>query len=339
MSAAPPAASRRELLLHDLGPPSSALHDEVLQGLTGRPKSLPSKLLYDEVGSRLYDRICGLDAYYPSRTELAILRRHIREIAAVLGPGVRLVEPGSGSGAKTRLLLRHLIEPAGYIPVDIAKSQLIDFAASVSAAYPSLDVQPVCADYTTGLELPPTDRAHARTVVFFPGSSIGNFEPHEAAAFLARCADLVGPEGGVLIGVDLKKERSRLELAYNDPEGVTAAFNLNVLVRLNREFGTDFDPGAFQHHAPYDEAHGRIEMRLVSRRAQHVHVRGPGGRGRFTLSFDEGEAIVTERSYKYEIPEFEAIAERAGLGLGRVWTDPGRAFAVLWLVPRTASQR
>lgn len=162
MSAAPPAASRRELLLHDLGPPSSALHDEVLQGLTGRPKSLPSKLLYDEVGSRLYDRICGLDAYYPSRTELAILRRHIREIAAVLGPGVRLVEPGSGSGAKTRLLLRHLIEPAGYIPVDIAKSQLIDFAASVSAAYPSLDVQPVCADYTTGLELP---RRIARTPV------------------------------------------------------------------------------------------------------------------------------------------------------------------------------
>jgi dimethylhistidine N-methyltransferase len=247
------------------------------------------------------------------------------------------VEFGSGSGTKTRLLLEHLDDPIGYVPIDISRAQLIATARTLDRQFPRLEVLPVCADYTRALELPETARPARRTVVFFPGSTIGNFEPADAARFLKRVATLVGENGAILIGVDRRKDPCRLELAYNDPEGVTAEFNLNLLSRINRELDADFDLARFAHSAIYNETAGRIEMRLISLEAQTVRI--PDGRGSFrSFRLDAGEVIVTEHSYKYDVGGFSDLAGTAGLAISHQWTDPEHLFS-LFLMTRTLPTR
>jgi dimethylhistidine N-methyltransferase len=311
--------------LHDYAPTPDSFLEELVCGLSATPKMIPSKFFYDEAGARLFEEICALDEYYPTRTEIAILERHASEMAAQLGPHGRLVELGSGAGIKTRILLDHLNRPAAYLPVDISRTQLLETAALLARDYPALEVLPVCADYSQPFRVPCPKRPVARTVAFFPGSTIGNFEPDAAEGFLRRVADLVGYEGGLLIGVDLKKDHARLERAYNDARGVTAAFNLNLLARANRELGADFRLDGFRHHAFYNPAHGRIEMHLISRQPQTVRL---GGRA---FEFATGEHVITEYSYKYSLAEFRQLAARAGFALARVWTDADALFAVYYL--------
>lgn len=318
------AMRERAFELFDRHPAAEDLLAQAASGLVAREKTLPCKLLYDEAGSRLFEEICELPEYYPTRTEIGILRGAAVEIASLVGPRCALVELGSGSSAKTRILLDHLVEPA-YVPVDIARTQLEEAVEGLVLEYPDVEYLPVCQDYTRELWIPPAARARTRRVAFFPGSTIGNFEPEEAEAFLRRIAAACGPGGALLIGVDLRKDRGVLERAYDDSEGVTAAFNLNLLRRLNRECGTDFDLSAFRHRARYDEVHGRIEMHLVSQRAQVIRL------GNDEIEFREGEHITTEHSYKYDLAEFGRLASRAGFRPERVWTDPAERFSVHYL--------
>lgn len=318
-----------ELILRRPQGPAAALSGafgEVVRGLSGSPRSLPCKLFYDEAGARLFERICETEAYYPTRTEIGILRTHVAEMAAALGSRARIVELGSGSGIKTRILLGALHHPVEYVPVDISGEQLQAVADELRREFPSLCVRPLRADYTERLLLPEPERPATVTAAFFPGSTLGNFLPEEAAAFLHRIAGIVGPGGKLLVGVDLKKDRARLERAYNDPEGVTAAFNLNILAHVNHLCGGDFDLAAFAHHAFYDEGRGRIEMHLVSRREQTVTLRG--GRRPAAFTFARGERIVTEYSCKYDLDGFRDLAGGAGFRVERVWTDPERLFSV-----------
>ncbi len=320
------------IVLYDLEPTPDRICEDVARGLSSVPRKLPSKYFYDTRGARLFHRITELDSYYPTRTELSILREHGAEIGERIGPRVRLVEFGSGSGDKTRILLGHLDSPATYIPVDISRVQLVEFAASVAKAFPRLRVVPVCADYTREFSLPANDEGAERCVAYFPGSTIGNFERAEAEAFLARVRRLVGPEGGLLLGIDLLKDRETIERAYNDPEGVTAEFNLNLLRRINRECGADFDPGGFRHEAFFDEGVSRIEMRLVAVRDQVIHIHPePERPGVTSFRFAAGDYITTEYSQKYDLEGFTLTAERAGWRVAQVWTDPASWFAVALL--------
>jgi L-histidine Nalpha-methyltransferase len=303
------------------------LHDfrtDVVTGLGASPKSLPCKYFYDALGAELFDRICDLEAYYPTRTEVGILTEHAREMAWLIGPRARLVELGSGSSTKTRILLDQLPDLDAYLPVDISPEYLARATRELARDYPALRVLPVVADYTQAFDLPKSDRA-SRAVAFFPGSTIGNLQPDEARDFLRVVAGLCQGGGGLLIGVDLKKDRRMLETAYDDDEGVTAAFNLNLLGRINRELGGSFDLSAFRHRAFYDEQEGRIEMQLVSTRRQSVRV------GTASFPFEEGEPITTEYSYKYDVDEFGALAKAAGFSPVRVWTDQRRLFSVHYL--------
>jgi L-histidine Nalpha-methyltransferase len=317
--------------LLDLRPSPAHLIDDVLRGLSRRPRMLPPKYFYDRAGAALFERITELPAYYLTRTETAILRDNIDEIARSVGARARIVEFGSGSGAKTRILLRHLEQPVAYAPVDIAHAQLLQFASSIAYELPHLEVLPVCADYGVDLTLPHGEREPARTVAFFPGSTIGNLELPQAAAFLHRIRKLCGAGGGLLIGADLHKDRRVLELAYNDPEGVTAAFNLNLLERIDRECGADFDVAAFRHHAVYDEAERRIEMRLVAGRRTVVTVPLPSAKEPARFAFEAGDHIVTEYSHKYTVDSFRELAERTGWSVSRLWLDEQRWFGV-WLL-------
>jgi L-histidine Nalpha-methyltransferase len=301
-----PAATRHEFLR------------DVLAGLGRAEKTLPCKYFYDRRGSELFDRICELDEYYHARCELAILREHTDEIAALFGPAPALIEYGSGSSLKTRLLLDRMAGGA-YLPVDISGDHLLHAAACLARDYPHIGVIPVVADFSRPFAIPPVT---GRRVVYFSGSTISNFAPDEAARLLGQIARQVGPGGGLLIGVDLKKDRSVLEPAYDDPRGVTAEFNLNLLARINRELGADFDLSAFRHRAVWNEGAGRIEMYLVSQRDQTVHLAG------HTLPFRGGEAICTEHSYKFSLEEMADLAGRAGLAVRRVWTDDHRLFSV-----------
>ncbi len=330
------AATRPGPALHDLHPRADRLYDDVRAGLSTVPRKLPPKYFYDEAGALLFDRITRLDAYYPTRTELSILERHIGEVADAVGSNARIVELGSGSGVKTRLLLRHLRAPLSYLPVDISRTQLHQFAVSLAGEFPALEIQPVCADYTRAWSLPRTSGDPARTVAFFPGSSIGNFEVGDAVALLTRVRKLCGPGGGLLVGADLHKDRATLERAYNDPEGVTAEFNLNLLRRINRECGADFDPGTFRHRAFYDEEHFRIEMRLVAARRSVVKL-PPRGKAGSALAFEfrPGDHITTEYSHKYTLAAFRALAASAGWAPERVWTDERRWFSV-WMLRATS---
>lgn len=314
------------LPLLDVAPRTDTFLDEVLEGLQATRKSLPSKFFYDAEGSRLFDEITTLPEYYPTRTEIGILKQYMPEMARRIGPHALVLEYGSGSSLKTRIVLDHLDAPAGYVPIDISKEHLMQSAARLAEAYPNLTIQPVAADYTTPLELP--DFGAENVVVFFPGSTIGNFEPGEARAFLRRVAQIVGPGGGLLIGADLKKDRACLERAYNDAQGVTAAFNKNVLARINRELGGTFDLDRFRHRAFYNEAHGRIEMHLVSARAQRVTIGG------VPITFEEGETIRTEYSHKYSLADFRALADAAGFEVTDVWVDDEQLFSVQYLVAR-----
>jgi dimethylhistidine N-methyltransferase len=306
-------------------PAKSAFQTDVERGLAAHPKSVPCKYFYDERGSELFSRICELGAYYPTRTELRIMQSHVEEMTSLIGRGARLVELGSGSSMKTRVLLDRLHHLEAYVPVDISGEYLARAATALAQDYPHIAIVPVCADYSHSFDLPIAARA-TRTVVYFPGSTIGNLLPTEARRFLKVMARLAGPRGGLLIGVDLKKDPRILHAAYNDPEGVTAAFNLNLLRRINRELGGDFDLERFRHHAFYDAANGRIEMQLVSLARQIVRVQA----SRF--SFAEGEAITTEYSYKYDVGEFEKLAASAGFAPRRVWTDEDRLFSVQYYV-------
>jgi dimethylhistidine N-methyltransferase len=313
------------IALYDLESPVEDFRADVLSGLTKPEKTLSPKYFYDERGARLFEEICELQEYYPTRTEMGILRENGSEMAAQLGSNCMLVEFGSGASIKVRILLDHLDSPAAYVPIDVAKAQLVETAAEIARDYNGLDVLPVCADYMGDLELPEPKRVAARTAAFFPGSTIGNLEPDEANRFLRRVADLCGEGGGLLVGVDLRKDRGILEPAYNDARGVTAAFNLNILERINRDLGADFDLAAFRHLATYNEPKGRIEMRLISQRKQLVHV------GEAEIQFAEDESITTEHSYKYSLEQFRAAADRGGFRVDRVWTDPQKLFSVQFL--------
>ena len=316
---------RRQLRLADFAPELGSFREEVLCGLRKPQKELPSKFFYDARGSQLFEQICALDEYYLTRTELGIMREHAREMVEVLGPQCLLVEYGSGNSTKTRLLLDHLRQPAAYVPIDISKEHLIQAATALAAAYPDLEVLPVCADYTTDFELPVPTAPAMRRVVYYPGSTIGNFDREPARRFLRHIAGVCGPGGGLLIGVDLRKDPGKLHHAYNDWEGVTAAFNLNLLARINRELGADFQPDRFRHYAFYNPREGRVEMHLVSLAKQTVHV------GDAAFSFAIGESIWTESSYKYHLDEFADMAGAVGFAVAQVWTDPQELFSVQYL--------
>jgi dimethylhistidine N-methyltransferase len=296
---------------------------DVLAGLGKQQKEIPCKWLYDARGSSLFERICGLEEYYPTRTELRIMEAHVRSMAALLGPRCALVEYGSGSSLKTRLLLQHLTDPAVYVPIDISSPALTDATARLAKIFPKLHIEPVCADFTAPLDLPAARLGAARRrAVFFPGSTIGNFHKTDVVAFLREIARQCGPGGGLLIGVDLLKEREVLERAYDDAEGVTAAFNTNLLARANRELGANFRLDRFKHAAVFDERHGRVEMHLVSTVPQIVAVGGE------TFRFGDGESIWTESSYKFGVREFAALALLAGWRCERTWTDERAWFSV-----------
>jgi len=294
-------------------------------GLARTPRHISPKFFYDVAGSQLFDRICELPEYYPTRTELGILGACAGEIAAQIGPNAEIVEFGAGSLTKVRLLLDALDSPKRYLPIDISGEHLEAAAARLKADYPALAVQPIAADYTMPLVLPAPMAGAGRRVGFFPGSTIGNFEPDEALAFLQLAARMLRG-GGLLIGVDLVKDPDRLHAAYNDAQGVTAAFNLNLLRRANAELSADFDLDGFSHAAFYNAPMRRIEMHLVSRRAQSVQMRGE------QFSFEEGETIHTEYSHKFTVEGLQSLAVRAGFRVGAVWTDPERLFSVHWLL-------
>lgn len=308
---------------YDHHPAPSNFLREVSEGLAARPRSIPPKFFYDEEGSRLFDRICETPEYYPTRTEQAILRERASEIGERIGRHCVLIEPGSGSCEKVRLLL-DAVRPSAYVPVDISGDYLRSAAATVGRDYPWLDVHAACADFTRPLRLPIRTEGRRR-LAFFPGSSIGNFEPARAVEFLGHLAGLVGPGGALVIGVDLKKDPAILDAAYNDAQGVTAAFNLNLLTRINRELGGDFQLEGFRHEAFYDRDRGRVEMHLISTRDQLVTVAGE------CFEFREGEGIHTECSYKYSVAEFQDLAAQAGFRSAAVWTDPAELFSVHYL--------
>ena len=307
----------------DLEPVNADFLAEVLAGLSRRPRSLPCKFFYDERGADLFLKICELPEYYITRTETELLRRYGKEMAESIGANAELIGFGTGAGIKTRMLLANLENPIAYVPVDISKQRLTDSAVELSRAMPGLEILPVCGDYLQDLQLPKPLRKPDHVAVVFPGSTIGNLEPEVAADFLRRVCRLCGKSGGLIIGVDLQKSREVLEAAYNDSAGVTAEFNLNLLVRANRELGADFDLPLWRHQAVYNEHEGRIEMHLVSEAAQTVHL------GDREFRFERGEKIVTEFSYKYTLEGFTRLAVSAGFReASRVWTDPERRFAV-----------
>jgi dimethylhistidine N-methyltransferase len=306
----------------DLEPVSADFLAEVMEGLSHSPRSLPCKFFYDERGAELFQKISELPEYYVTRTETELLRRYGGEMAESIGANAELIGFGTGAGVKTRMLLEQLENPIAYVPVDISKQRLTDSAAELSRAMPALEILPVCGDYLQPLQLPKSLRQPDHVAVYFPGSTIGNLEPEVAANFLRRVCRLCGKSGGLIIGVDLQKGREVLEAAYNDSAGVTAEFNLNLLVRANRELGADFDLPFWRHRAIYNERYGRIEMHLISEAGQTVHV---GGR---QFHFPRGEKIVTEFSYKYTQEGFARLAVSAGFRLARVWTDPRQLFAV-----------
>jgi dimethylhistidine N-methyltransferase len=313
----------------DFKPEREHFRTEVLNGLREAQKELPSKYFYDERGSYLYEHICSLDEYYPPRTEIAIMKTRIKEIVGLLGPNTRLIEYGCGNCAKTRILLDHLPDISTYVPIDISIDQIRRVSQELTSHYPGLEVSPVCADYTGDFELPAPKRPSDRTIVYFPGSTIGNFDPVPARSFLEHIASVCGLGGALLIGIDLKKDPDVLHRAYNDQKGVTAAFNLNLLERINRELNGDFQLDSFQHYAFYNPRESRIEMHLVSLKEQVVHLDD------VSISFSEGESIWTESSYKFNLGEFALMATAAGFQVEKVWTDEWQWFSVQYLLKTT----
>lgn len=301
-----------------------AFRRDVLGGLSQSARAIPAKYLYDARGSALFDAICNQPEYYPTRTEAAILRRHAPEIARLAGPETALVEYGSGSSVKTRLLLDAMPDLQAYVPIDISREHLEATALGLREDYPGLHVEPVTGDYMT-LDALPEAIGDARRVGFFPGSTIGNLLPHEAVLFLKRARRLLRADGALVLGVDLKKDPQRLHDAYNDRAGVTERFTLNLLRRINRELEANFDLAAFAHDGSYNQALGRIEIYVRSLRDQTVTVAGR------VFRLTEGERIHTEYSYKYDDAEVAELARRGGFSISALWTDPERLFAVAFL--------
>lgn len=324
-SDASPVLHKRKFNFIDCKPQLSSFEQEIMAGLAALPKKLAPKFFYDAQGSRLFEQICEVPEYYPTRTEMAILESYADEIRKQVGENAVLIEFGSGNSQKIRLLLENL-KPAAYLAIEISREQLLVACDDLSALYPRLPITAICADYSLPLHLPVIESAgNARQVAFFPGSTIGNFTPESALQFLVNVRQAVGANGGLLIGVDMKKDKEVLNAAYNDQAGVTAAFNLNLLRRINRELGADFDLASFKHHAFYNEAMGRIEMHLVSQGRQRVRIKDQ------TFRFEKGESIHTENSYKYTVDAFRSLARQAGFGAGRVWFDNDQLFSVHYL--------
>jgi dimethylhistidine N-methyltransferase len=303
---------------------------DLVAGFSRTPRTLPCKYFYDARGAALFQKISELPEYYLTRAELQILDRYAGDIATALGPEIELIGLGTGAGTKTRILLEKLQVPTAYIPVDISEKQLKQSTMLFRKILPTLEILPVCADYLGPIHLPSPSRQAARKVVYFPGSTIGNFDPSAARQFLQRIANHCGRGGGLLIGVDLEKDRHVLERAYNDSAGVTAQFNLNLLQRINRELGADFDLDQWQHCAIYNSKASRIEMHLISEADQIVHF------NEHKFHFRRGEKIITEYSYKYTPDEFAAFAAKAGFNFVRIWTDKAALFGVFYFV--TASE-
>jgi dimethylhistidine N-methyltransferase len=307
----------------DLAPEVVSFREAVRHGLSRNPKSLSPMYFYDEQGAALFEEICRLPEYYPTRAETAILRTHAADIAARIGPQAHLVEYGSGATEKVRPLLDALEDPVAYTPVDISAEQLAAAAADLAASYPAIEVTGIIADYTRPFTLPPPRRRPAgKRAALFLGSTIGNFGPEEALSFMQQAARRLSNGGLLLIGADLRKDPNRLHAAYNDSAGITARFNLNLLSRINRELDGSFDLGAFDHYAFYNPGPGRIEMHLVSRRAQRVTVAGQ------SFTFDQGESLHTENSYKFTVEGFRTMARRAGFTPEAVWFDEENLFSL-----------
>ena len=303
---------------------ASEFLSDAVSSLSSEPRTLPCKYFYDARGAALFQKICELPEYYITRTEIDILDRRRSEIAAQLGPNIELIGLGTGAGTKTRIVIEALEKPAVYIPVDISEKQLRQSAAAFHQIFPDLEILPVAADYLQPVLLPSSRRKPARNVVYFPGSTIGNFEPDEAVRFLLRVAKVCEGNGGLLIGVDLQKDRHVIEAAYNDSAGVTAEFNLNLLVRANRELGANFDLTKWRHQAVYNSDKGRIEMYLISQAAQTLRLANRH------FEFGAGERILTEYSYKYTPEGFSALASRSGFEFQKIWTDDARLFGVFY---------
>jgi L-histidine N-alpha-methyltransferase len=303
---------------------------EILEGLLAPQKRISPKYLYDEHGSELFDAICELPEYYPTRTEARIMNDHLDEIAALVGPGVSVIEFGAGSNDKARRLLRSLDRPVAYVPVEISGEYAAGQARELEREFPALSVKPVIADFTKAFDLPAHATEPRRNLIFFPGSTIGNFERAEAKGLLETMRYEARPNGALLIGVDLVKQTETVLAAYNDSRGVTAAFNLNVLAHLNEGIGGDFRPELFRHEAVYDSVNQRIEMRLIARRSHSAVLAGR------EIRFKAGEHIVTEYSHKYTIDGFGQLAREAGWSSRSVWTDDERLFSVHFLEPAVA---
>jgi len=311
---------------HDLQPAIESFLQEVVKGLSQQQKTIPPKYFYDHAGSALFEEICRLPEYYPTRAEMAIMEAHAADMAQRLSKCTTLIEYGSGSGRKTRVLLEAL-QPTVYVPIDISAEQLARSAYQTAEAFPTLRVMALCADYTQPIDLPDTGLARTeRHAIYFSGSSIGNFTPDEARRFLSHAVQLAGAGGAMLIGVDLKKDPAILHAAYNDQQGITAAFNLNLLQRMNHELGTNFNIAQFAHRAFYNAEAGRIEMHLVSRQEQEVKL------AQHVFAFRAGETIHTENSYKYSIGEFQELARGAGFRPEYYWLDALQRFAVHYLI-------
>jgi len=309
-------------------PGIAADREAILRGLRAPQKRLSPKYFYDKRGSELFDRICSLPEYYPTRTELTLLTDHVDEIATLAGERAAVIELGAGSNVKARLLLDRLHAPAAYLPVDISGEYLLEQARSLRGDFPGVHMQPVFADFTRAFRLPKLPAALGRKLVFFPGSTIGNLSRHRALRLLETIAVAAKPSGALLVGVDVPKDPAILHAAYNDAEGVTAEFNLNLLTRLNRELDAEFDLRRFEHEAVYDDERRRIEMRLVSTTRQSVSVAG------MRIDFAPREHIITEHSHKYAPEEFHALARRAGFVPERTWIDAGGLFSIHYLTTR-----
>ena len=310
----------------DFQPNTDKFLAEVRQGLAKTPKELPTKYLYDERGSRLYESICTLEEYYIPGVETGIMRENIGEITGLLGGGANLIEYGCGSCTKTRILLDNMPDLAAYIHIDISGEQLHSVSEQLNNDYPGLEIFPVCADYTCDFQLIVPVLKGRRNVVYYPGSSIGNFGPESGRALLKNIAGVCRTGGALLIGIDLQKDPAVLHRAYNDSQGITAAFNLNLLERINRELNGDFNPECFEHNAFYNPEKGRVEMHLVSRKDQTVRLNNS------SVFIAEGETIWTESSYKYTPSGFAGMASDAGFTIGKAWTDAKGWFSVLYLV-------
>lgn len=305
-------------------PAAQAFLNETLAGLSKSPKELLCKFFYDDRGAQLFQEICELPEYYITRTEVSILRLRAAEMADALGPKVELIGLGTGAGTKTRILLEELHDPAVYIPIDISTQQLEKSTTRFREMFPNLEILPIAADYLAPFELPLPRKPSSRSVVYFPGSTIGNFEPTVATKFLRRLVDLCGPDGGLLIGVDLQKDPRIIEAAYNDAQGVTAQFNLNLLGRANRELGANFDLNNWRHRAIYNPNEGRIEMYLISQIDQDVRIEDR------QFHFSKGEKVLTEYSYKHTPEGFSALARQAGFQFEKLWTDEAQLFGVFY---------